>query len=576
MELKNELIAHGYIFKTHCDTEVILAAYDYWGKDCLQHFNGMWALAIWDYNKQHCFLARDRFGKKPLFYAFVRDKSGNKVLIFASEMKAIYPYLQELKPNKHFQDMSNSLVYEYEGKKECLIDGIYRFPSSHYAYYTADSKDLECHRYYNILDNLPQPPKNYKEAVEIFRHLFLDSVALRMRSDVPIGTALSGGLDSSATLCAMHYLANQQTIQSKNWQHAFIACFKDTSQDEREYAKKVVDYTGIEANFVEINPLQNWDKIEEYFYLFEDMYVTNPIPMITIYRAVKQAGVSVTLDGHGADELFSGYGHLIWGAWDNKYNPKISYDFFKTENDTKQYPLSPKELRSQYYRFMRKQAKQNVKNFLKGKKKIYPSIYNDHPNFKNFECLNKELFILFYETVLPTLLRNYDRYSMINSVEIRMPFMDHRLVEFAFSLPSVYKIGGGYTKRIIRDSVCDFMPESITWRKSKIGFSSPLSDWIRRDRTQNGLKEWFLDIIYSKDFLECPLIRTVGYRGLILWYATTLIRGSILNMPISIKMGWCGWLSTINCLRLHILKITVCRQVLFMTWIFLKRVGLRR
>ncbi len=349
MELRNELIAKGYIFYTDSDSEVLLASYDAYGSACLNKFNGMWAFAIFNHETNELFLSRDRFGKKPLFYAFVANKYNEVTFIFASEMKAIYPFLTELTPSNDFSNMIHNKIYNYESTENTLIDGIKRFPHAHFAIININTikngeKILRPQRYYHILDNLPydpQKPQPYKHIVEEFRHLFLDSVALRMRADVRLGTALSGGVDSSATICAMSYISNNykpHIKQTSDWQHACIACFKDTPLDESQYAKIVCNHINIEGEFLEINPIAHWKNIEQYFYLFEDLYTTSPIPMIAVYQAIKQRGVTVTLDGHGADELFSGYGHLINALWDAKYNIKQIKNILHTINDTREIP----------------------------------------------------------------------------------------------------------------------------------------------------------------------------------------------------------------------------------------------
>ncbi|WP_233707691.1 asparagine synthase (glutamine-hydrolyzing) [Helicobacter aurati] len=511
LELQQELIAKGYIFHTHSDSEVILASFDAWGEKCLHRFNGMWALAIFNHKNQELFLSRDRFGKKPLFYAFIKNNTGKEQFIFASEMKAIYPFLSEVRPANNFKNLTHiGNIFNYEHTQNTLIQGIQRFPHAHYAFVNADclsKQQLQTTRYYHILEHLPYNPHNpkpYTEIVQEFRNLFLDSVAIRMRSDVRIGTALSGGVDSSATICAMSYLSKKQLPSIRNlhkdWQHACVACFKDTPLDESKYARMVCDYINIKGEFIEINPLNHWEKIEEYFYLFEDIYITSPIPMIATYRAIKEKGVTVTLDGHGADELFSGYGHIIQALWDAKYRPKSIKNILHTLNDTRENPKSPFGMYKEGMQFLCKSLSRKIRH-------KFPMPMDSHSNFGLLDYFSKWLYEIFDKTILPTLLRNYDRYSMINGVEIRMPFLDHRLVELVFSLPYSYKIRNGYTKSLIRDSLHDFMPESVIWRKNKIGFNSPIIQWMQRNKANNGLQEWFLDIAHSRDFLECPLIR---------------------------------------------------------------------
>jgi asparagine synthase (glutamine-hydrolysing) len=327
----------------------------------------------------------------------------------------------------------------------------------------------------------------------------MDSCKLRMRADVTIGTALSGGLDSSATISAMAHLAKNNNSYAKDWQHAFVASFPGTPLDESKYAKKVTDHLGIGATFVDIEPLKHWHKLDEYFYLFEDLYITSPLPMIMLYESVKKNGVTVTLDGHGADELLSGYqqGNLE-SLWDARFSPSKTKDILNIykeglNEDTVQYEHP--NMTKLYAEFMTKKLAKK----LLGKK--MPSIDNEHPNFKKLDNHAQYLYAMFHENILPTLLRNYDRYAMINGVEIRMPFMDYRIVSFVNSLPYSSKIGNGYTKRIVRDALDPFMPKDITWRKTKVGFSSPIVNWM-----QNDLSEWFLDSVNDKAFLQSGLI----------------------------------------------------------------------
>ena len=327
LEIKKELLQLGYSFVSTSDTEVLLNAFIEWGDKCVLKFNGMWALGIWDREKKELFLSRDRYGKKPLFLS---EEDGK--FIFASEMKAIYPFLKRVEISDDYQWMKKNLFF-YESTDKCLIKGIKRFPAGYNGVYK-DGK-LKTNRYWNTLDHLVEVPNTYEEQVERFREFFMDACKLRMRSDVTIGTALSGGLDSSATIAAMANLSKNNNSYSTDWQHAFVASFPGTPLDESHYAKMVTDHLGIGATFVDIEPLKHWDKLEDYFYLFEDLYITSPLPMIMLYESVKANGVTVTLDGHGADELLSGYqqGNLesLWDARWNIPRPKISWGFTRIQ-----------------------------------------------------------------------------------------------------------------------------------------------------------------------------------------------------------------------------------------------------
>lgn len=504
LEIRSDLEAKGYAFRTESDTEVILAAFVEWGDACLARFNGMWAFAIWDSRERTLFLARDRFGKKPLFYAFIRGS-----FAFASEMKALCPLLDAVNVSDEFPWMKDNL-FLYEATDKCLIEGIKRFPAGHFGVYR-DGK-LTLSRYWNTLDHLVEPPARYEEQVEMFRELFIDACRIRMRSDVPIGTALSGGLDSSATICTMAHIAGGQKGDriSDSWQHAFIAAFPGTPLDESDYARKVVEHVGIMATFLDIDPLKSLERLDDYFYKFEELYLTSPIPMVQTYGAIKENGISVTLDGHGADELMAGYGASLFEAFlDCGLDPGAIRDIGNAYRE-----LFPKDsaqfapVKGNLYLYLSFMVRRTAA-LLAGKG---PAQSSDlmHPDFKRLDHFTRHLYQMTHETILPTLLRNYDRYSMTSGVEIRMPFMDWRLVTFLMSLPWSSKVRDGYTKKIARDAVSPFMPEEIAYRKSKIGFNSPIVDWMK-----NQLKDYFLDIVHSREFEESALVDAPVVRSLV-------------------------------------------------------------
>lgn len=497
LEIRSELIAKGYQFRSQSDTEVLLAAYDAWGEACQQRFNGMWAFAIWDTRAKALFLSRDRFGKKPLFYTIL---SGGG-FAFASEMKAFFPLLRDVRPNKALV-MDASRMFSYEATDECVIEGVKRFPAGHCGWLREGK--LTTRRWWNTLDNVAPAPPRYEAQVEQFRELFLDACRLRMRSDVPLGTALSGGLDSSATISAMAYIARHGKTQrmGESWQHAFVASFPGTPLDETKYARMVTDHLSIDATVIEIDPLQAIADLDRYFYLFEDLYITSPIPFMLTYDAVKAHGTTVTLDGHGADELFGGYNFdYLVALKDAGWNLKQAYEIVGTSYDA---------LPNDSIQFARKPSKSRfIAGFHAGlfinkilRRGSQPVSRNtQHPAWRGLDHLNQQLYMSTHETILPTLLRNYDRYSMANGVEIRMPFMDHRIVTLAFSLPWTSKIRGGFSKAIVRDAMAPYMPHEVAYRKTKIGFNSPVVDWMK-----GPLKPFFLDTISSQSFRASGLI----------------------------------------------------------------------
>lgn len=502
LELRNELKDNGYHFFSESDTEVILAAYLHWGTDCFRKFNGMWALGIWDDLRKELILCRDRFGKKPLFYSELSEG-----IVFASEMKAITSFLKSVNISKDFHWCKNN-KFLYEATDTCLIEGIKRFPAGHYAQVKLKDNKITPIRFWNTLDEIQPTNLSYEAQVEHFRELLIDACKIRMRSDVPIGTLLSGGLDSSAVFSVMAHigknLPNGQRV-SNDWQHAFTAAFPGTYLDETEYAKQVTDHCQLPLEAVNINQLNSIEKLEEYSTLFEELYSNNPIPMIETYKAVRRKGIIVTLDGHGADEYLGGYASSAFEAFFDAYaNPtqiKMIYEIYRGMMGQKGKGNLPLEIAKFLGSKMSTKGLTLLQNtsFMGSKDQQIP--IPSTPQLEKLDAFTSHLYSIFHDSLLPTLLRNFDRYSMIAGMETRMPLMDHRLVTFAFSLPWTSKLRNGYSKAILRDATQSFMPLSVNTRKPKIGFSSPVTHWMK-----NEWKEYLLDAIHSQEFKECPLI----------------------------------------------------------------------
>ncbi|GAC1419470.1 MAG: asparagine synthase (glutamine-hydrolyzing) [Flavisolibacter sp.] len=508
IEIRTSLEKKGVVFFSNSDTEVLLYSYHTWGKDCVQRFNGMWAFAIWDKQERTIFLSRDRMGKKPLFYVFKNDR-----FAFASEMKALYPLLSHMEINSELVEQAKNDVFCYETTRDCLIKNIFRFPAATNGIFKQG--DLSFYKYWEPLETLIDVPSKYEQQVEQFRELFIDACHIRMRSDVPVGTALSGGLDSSATISTMAHIAHTNTSHdySRDWQHAFVASFPGSAIDESPFAKRVVDHINIPATYLTIDPLKNIERLDYYTYMFEELYLTSPIPFIQLYGEVKKHGTTVTLDGHGSDELFGGYPFDIYEKIKDDFpNIREMKKTLETYLDGIKEPYNKSMMwRHVFHHFRKQLGRSKEKRDISG-------------------FLNNRLFQSTFKTILPTLLRNYDRYSMINGVEIRMPFLDHRIISFAFSLPASAKVRNGFTKAIVRDAVKDLMPFDIAFRKDKIGFNSPFSDWIR-----GPLRIWVKDIINSKEFEESQLISPVMVKEKIY---------KVLNGPISdFKSGENAWIS---------------------------------
>lgn len=299
-----------------------------------------------------------------------------------------------------------------------------------------------------------------------------------------------GGVDSSTVVGVMNYLSKIGASHiNKNWQNVFVASMPGTLIDETQYAEMAAKYIGLDIEKVMITAHITASKLLEYMYICEEPYITSPIPFMQVYGNIAKKGIKVTIDGHGADELFGGYEFdLFYAALEVKDDINALKEILKTYND-----MTLKECRVTFEQLLDK-----IENIHK--------IFNNNDNEKKnvLGIFNKKLYEESHEVTLPTLLRCYDRYSMGNSLEIRMPFLDHRIVSFAFSIPLKAKINRGYTKKIVRDMAAPFMSKEVIYRKLKIGFNSPMTEWLQGD-----LKEFVLDTIHSKDFYECELFNSL-------------------------------------------------------------------
>jgi asparagine synthase (glutamine-hydrolysing) len=481
LELRRELEAQGTVFRTESDTEVILAAWQAWREDMLPRFNGMWALAIFDTHTKHLFLARDRFGIKPLLYAMSPER-----LVFASEQRAIVQ--SGLITTSVDVGVARRLLIDafgIEGSERTLCNEIRRLQGGH-SMWLRDGK-LSVRRWWCTLDHLPALPKTEGERVERFRELFQDAVALRMRSDVPIGTCLSGGFDSSAVICAMsaHQQAGMGPRDNAAWRHAFVATFPGASNDERPMAEEAAAWANVDPTFIEIGPNDALTDLDRILEDTDDVYIGLPTAVWLTYRALSRHNVRVSLDGHGADELMGAYRQEGGSA-----AFRIRNALAGLSSNSEWAGRGVDLLRAM---MIRRQGQY----FLRGGLFEMPaplSLVGDGDALPDdWGSLNRRLYRMFHATVLPTILRNFDRISMAHGVEVRMPFMDWRLVTHTMALPEASKSSNGYTKLVARRAMADLMPESIRMGRRKVGFNSPMPEWL------NGpLADWTTALLQQK------------------------------------------------------------------------------
>ncbi len=479
VEIRYELEETGYKFRTHSDTEVALYAYLEWGEKFQKKCNGMWALAIWDDYEKRLFLSRDRYGVKPLYWYEYHNN-----FYFASEIKALLPILKEIRPE--YDLFANGYnPFASASMEKCAVKGVNQFLPGCCATYS--NEKLKITRWWNTLDNLITVPTKYEEQVEYLRDIFMDAVKIRMRSDVPIGTALSGGIDSSTIISFMHNIPADEKGNHfcDDWHHAVTVSMPNTLNDETVYARLAADYIGLEVNCAEITPPVSLEEIMKYVYMSDEPYDTLLAPHYQEYSAIRKSGIKVTVDGVGADELFGGYSFAV-------------LDFIKNGN------LSDKELVELVELYNDMVFLEDRITLDDVRKSASENTARNYSQYTDLDALNRILYVETHRNILPAILRVSDRYGMASGVEIRMPFLDYRVVSFAFSLPWTSKLRNGYSKAIVRDMAKAYMDSRILERKVKIGFNDPLTEWFR-----GPLKDILGDIVNSKDFIECELINSL-------------------------------------------------------------------
>ena len=466
VELREELKSLGVIFYTGSDTEVILKAYKEWGTDCVNRFNGMWSFSIFDKKKNILFCSRDRFGVKPFYYVKNSD-----FFSFGSEIKQLLPFNPSNKLNKRI--LADYLIYGFEEhNQETFFENIYKLEPSHNLIYNLSTHEIKIYSYYSLKDNVTKK-LNITNHSEKFRDLLKNSIELRLRSDVKVGTCLSGGLDSSsiAMIASQIYGDNFIGINAKSIQ-------KDN--DESDFAKIVAKKSSIDLHFVEPNTDDFYKVMKEVIKVQEEPFGGPSIFMqYFVFEKAKALGCKVMLDGQGGDELLLGYERYFPAYWLKL--PLLS-KMKEIVNFARNSRLSVKEVVAYLLYFTSYKLRDKLT------KRKWSILNEDFVSLVNKDLIKKsarsyrnsaELQILEYKHLqLPHLLKYEDKNSMYHSIEARLPFLDYRLVQYGVSLPIRYKLKNGWTKFILRDSMKDILPEEIGWRKEKFGFEAPTKIWM--------------------------------------------------------------------------------------------------
>lgn len=480
-ELKSELVKKGIQFFSDTDTEVVLRLFELYGKSCVEMFNGMWAMAIYDKEENQLLLSRDRFGVKPLYY-FVSENE----FVFASEQKAVFEYLRI---SKYEQKINSQAVFDYflfnqlEQKETGFFENIYELFPAHHLELNIKTKSINVTRYFNIKQITPDYSFKRNDWIEKIRFNFKQAVSLRLRSDVEVASCLSGGIDSSAIVmqCADLGIKNMQTFTYRNQEKEF---------NEYEYAQIVAQKAKYKLHIGEPDGIELLNNLENLVYAQDiPIWSTSTYAQFSLMKNVNNAGIKVVLDGQGGDELFAGYPHhlahyyySLYPAKQKEFAQNLSAEQLKF---IKRYKTKWSFFNKWLPKFSARLQYQILLNFyadLRFLNKEFLLYHLDHNHKENhhFTNLDEQLRIECSNQLLKSYLKCEDRCSMYFSIESRTPFSDDTdLINTAFSIPADEKLKNGIHKSILKEALKEIIPKEILMRKDKMGFQTPNKKWIQ-------------------------------------------------------------------------------------------------
>lgn len=476
VELRSELKKQGLTFQSDSDSEVLLAAYHVWGKECVTRFDGMFSFALYDKTTHELFCARDRFGEKPFFYSTLNDD-----FLFGSEIKQ----LLKIQGSRGIEQQMLYLYLNYDvvenpnNKAQTFYSEISQLPAAH-CLLVKRGKLLKKWQYWDI-DLSKKSTHSLSESREVFKELFSQSVRLRMRSDVRVGSSLSGGVDSSSIVGMV------KTCYPDRPFHTFTARFNDPNYDEGHFVEIMREKYALETHFCYPSSTQLIDELDRVFWHQDEPFgSTSIVAQWEVMKLAKKHDTTVLLDGQGADEAFGGYFKYFVPFLTELYH--TDKKAFKTqlsaiENHLDQRPFFGKRemLRTRFpksfdylsdkTRSIRKRSSVDLSDAFTTQFLTEPTPFHRSTTLNEF--LKNDLFMY----GLGKLLRFSDRNAMAHSREVRLPYLSHHLVEYVFSLPTAQKINNGWTKSILRESMREIVPDEILYRKDKKGFQAPNS-WM--------------------------------------------------------------------------------------------------
>jgi asparagine synthase (glutamine-hydrolysing) len=540
-DIRPELEARGHRYRTHSDTETIVHAYEEWGDDCVDRFRGMFAFAMWDAKRRRLLLVRDRLGVKPLYWARAGDR-----LLFGSEIKAILAS-GLIEPEARMSALPEYLGTRSTTGADTLFNGIHRLPPGHRLVF--EGGETRVTEYWDIPAGVTPKIANTREAVDRFRDLFTESVKLRLMSDVPLGVFLSGGLDSSAIAATMAGLVGRPI-------ETFSVAFKERAFSELNYAREVSTAIGANAHEIVIDDVDYFGALPSLVW-HEDEPIAHPssVPLYFV-SAMAKAHVTVVLTGEGSDELLAGYGRyprIMWNWRAGRIYDTAVPGNVRSAIAERVVPMLPPRL-----------ARFAGRSFLGADRTPESMVFDSFAAVRLCEqralladalksavtptraysaaleyfrrppagaTLLDRLLYTDMKTYLVELLMKQDQMSMAASIESRVPFLDHKLVEFAASLPDSWKLSGLTTKRVLREAMKAVLPASIL-NRPKMGFPVPLGAWLR-----GGWNSVASDVLLDRRSRERGVIDPKAVERLLRDHASGRVNGtdrlwSLLNLEL--------------------------------------------
>jgi len=488
--LRDQLSLSGYNFRSNSDTEVLLKGYHLWGKAVLERLNGMFAFIIWDRNTNRLFAARDRFGIKPLYYYQDIDKT----IYIASEIKQ-FSQCPNWRAKINLERANDYLRWaQTDHTVETMFDSVYQLRGGEYMDVDLANNNIHPQRYYNLESNLDRyAPLSDQEAVRYFKKTLTESVEMRLNADVQVGTCLSGGLDSSSIATLANGIINKGRLSATDVQHTFSSCSHIDKYDERKYVEKVVQMRGVKSHYVYPDSNTLLKEISEIIWHHDEPFLsTSVFAEWSVFNLVRKEGIKVTLDGHGADEILGGYSSFYGPVVANHIRSlkmaallrELSGE--RTIHNHKWGEILTRSIicmlpeRLKNYAVIQSRRKHRAELVINDEyldsRRVPRSVLNNRSSSLQMANINQLLF-----SSVPKQLKWADRDSMKSSVESRVPFLDHRVVELSIALKPQLKINAGTTKQVLRQSMNGILPDEIVNRQDKMGFVTPEQHWMQNE-----------------------------------------------------------------------------------------------